>query len=197
MTHWEALLPTAQTWSKQASITKTQNKNLSFSIIIGTSKGKQFEMLAFIGRVAIKLAVNGGSLKWTFFSDAEQKCSLFRFFEKYYLQLLTSLKTELLNITITKKNISIRKKLSLSQHALNTYLVKRCVQFGRQLWLRRKERGKLALEKNQLRSSIKVWDNEGPSLDPTLLNVDKVKLLKQDTNRKQLTGALPLQGKWN
>ena len=119
-------------------------------------------MLAFIGRVAIKLAVNGGSLKWTFFSDAEQKCSLFRFFEKYYLQLLTSLKTELLNITITKKNISIRKKLSLSQHALNTYLVKRCVQFGRQLWLRRKERGKLALEKNKMeknkrKSSQRQW----------------------------------------
>ena len=48
-----------------------------------------------------------------------------------------------------------------------------------------------------MRSSIKVRDNEGPSFDPTSLKVDKVKLLKQDTNndRKQLTGALPLQGK--
>ena len=41
-THWEALLPTAQTWSEEASFKncKTQNKNLSFSIIIETSKEK-------------------------------------------------------------------------------------------------------------------------------------------------------------
>ena len=74
------------------------------------------------------------------------------FFEKYYLQLLTTSETELMNIIITKIIISIRKKLSLSQHALkNSYLVNRCVQFGRQLWFRRKERGKLALEKHQMR----------------------------------------------
>ena len=123
-------------------------------------------MPAFIGRVAIKLAVKGGSLRWTFDSDAVQKWSLFHFFEKYYLQLLTTSETELMNIIITKIIISIRKKLSLSQHALkNSYLVNRCVQFGRQLWLRRKERGKDALEKNQMeknkrKSSIKGRDNE-------------------------------------
>ena len=38
-------------------------------------------MPAFTGRVAIKLAVKGGSLRWTFDSDAEQKWSLFRFFQ--------------------------------------------------------------------------------------------------------------------
>ena len=48
-----------------------------------------------------------------------------------------------------------------------------------------KKRGKLALEKNQMRSPIKVRDNEGPSFDPTSLKVDKVKLLKQDTNNEQ------------
>ena len=179
MTHWEPLLPTAQTWSEQASITtfKTQSKNLFFSIIIRTSKEKQFEMLAFIGRVAIKLAVNGGSLRWTFDSDAEQKWSLFRFFEKYYFQMLTTSETELMNIIITKENISIRKKTNfrfLNMHWTPTWWKGACNLEGSCGWGERREEN-LPWRKFK-------WDHQSKS---ETMKVDQVKLSQQDTNNEE------------
>ena len=52
-------------------------------------------MPAFIGRVAIKLAVKGGSLRWKFDSDAELKLSLFCFFRK----ILSSIAYDIRNRT--------------------------------------------------------------------------------------------------
>ena len=193
MTHWEPLLPTAQTWSEQASITtfKTQSKNLFFSIIIRTSKEKQFEMLAFIGRVAIKLAVNGGSLRWTFDSDAEQKWSLFRFFEKYYFQLLTTSETELMNIIITKENISIRKKQTFAfSTCIELLLGEKVLAIWKAAVVEEKGERKTCPGENSneiINQSQRQWRWIKRNYH------NKTRTMK----RNQLAVALPLKGKWN
>ena len=123
-------------------------------------------MPAFIGRVAIKLAVKGGSLRWKFDSDAELKLSLFCFFRK----ILSSIAYDIRNRTNEHHN---HKNNHFNQE--ETFTFSTCIE---ELLLGEKVRaiwkaavveeegegktcpGEKTNEKNKRKSSIKGRDNE-------------------------------------